>query len=228
MTQRHGRWLPRWPLPPRPAASCRGGIISRSNATSCGQYIEVGLGSFGTGSHVRTTMMFCGLYPATRAANPRSCATAGPRRSSAPTRARIPSSPACGAFALVLRCQWSRGLSLFEHGNQIRPPGMPCGSQAEFQGVAILKDAARRIVSAGIHNQRIVHPFPDLMRQGGDVLREVARMINIGEHRVRLRSAGQSKRAVIAADAARAVLGQIGIVNDDDAGACWAGSPQCS
>src|SRR6185312_9023445 len=69
-----------------------------------------------------------------------------------------------------------------------------------FQRIAILKIAAGRVVSAGIDYQRIVHPFADLVRQSGDVLREVARMVHVREDSVGLRSAGESKRAVITAD----------------------------
>src|SRR6185437_16717966 len=79
-----------------------------------------------------------------------------------------------------------------------------------------LKSAAGRVVSAGIDDQRIVHPFADFVRQSGDVLGEVARVVDIREHRVGLRSAGKSKRAVIATDAAKAVLGEIRVINHED------------
>src|SRR6185437_9129727 len=41
-------------------------------------------------------------------------------------------------------------------------------------------------------------------------------MVHIGENRIGLRSAGESKGAVIAADAARVVLREIRIVNHED------------
>src|ERR1051326_6897059 len=81
-----------------------------------------------------------------------------------------------------------------------------------FQWITILQRAARRVVSAGVDHQWIIHPFADFMRQSGDVLGEVARMVHVREHRVGLRSAGKAKRAVIAADFMRQsgdVLGEV-------------------
>src|SRR5262249_28728023 len=70
-------------------------------------------------------------------------------------------------------------------------------------------------ITTGVYHQGIVRPFSNFVRKRRHILRE-SRMVHVGGVCIRLRRAYQSGRAVIAANAALTILGEINVVSQEN------------